>query len=107
MLTVLALLIGLQPGMARIDAGHFKPLYTRPGVSIVQMQAFAIDTVPVSQKQLAAFLKGDVAHASAALPANFVSLSTAQSYCKAQGKRLPTTNEWEYVATADERRRKA
>lgn len=107
MLPLLALLIGLQPGMARIDAGHFKPLYTKPGVSVVQVRAFALDTLPVSQKQLAAFLRRDASRASAALPATHVSLATAQAYCKAHGKRLPTTNEWEYAASADERRRDA
>ncbi len=33
-----------------------------------------------------------------------VSWFAAAAYCKAQGARLPTWNEWEYAAAADERR---
>jgi formylglycine-generating enzyme required for sulfatase activity len=36
-----------------------------------------------------------------------VSWFAAQAYCEAQGARLPTWNEWEYAAAADETRRDA
>jgi formylglycine-generating enzyme required for sulfatase activity len=36
-----------------------------------------------------------------------VSWFAAQAYCEAQGARLPTWSEWEYVAAADETRRDA
>lgn len=36
-----------------------------------------------------------------------VSWFAAQAYCEAQGARLPTWLEWEYVAAADETRRDA
>jgi formylglycine-generating enzyme len=36
-----------------------------------------------------------------------VSWFAADAYCKAQGARLPTWGEWEYVAAADETRRDA
>ena len=36
-----------------------------------------------------------------------VSWFAANAYCKAQGARLPTWHEWEYVAAADEVRRDA
>jgi formylglycine-generating enzyme required for sulfatase activity len=36
-----------------------------------------------------------------------VSWFAADAYCEAQGARLPTWNEWEYVAAADRTRRDA
>ena len=36
-----------------------------------------------------------------------VSWFAASAYCEAQGARLPTWNEWEYAAAADETRRDA
>jgi sulfatase modifying factor 1 len=47
------------------------------------------------------------ADAQAAQPVVNVSWFAAQAYCKAQGARLPTWREWEYVAAADETRRDA
>ena len=41
----------LQSGMARIEAGTFRPLFANPGETRVSIAAFAIDTVPVSQAQ--------------------------------------------------------
>jgi len=32
-------------------------------------------------------------------PVRYVSWFAARAYCRAEGKRLPTLNEWEYVAT--------
>ncbi len=43
----------------------------------------------------------------AAQPVVNVSWFAAQGYCQAQGGRLPTWREWEYVAAADETRRDA
>ena len=43
----------------------------------------------------------------AAQPVVNVSWFAAQGYCQAQGARLPTWREWEYVAAADETRRDA
>jgi formylglycine-generating enzyme required for sulfatase activity len=42
--------------------------------------------------------------AQQAQPATGVSWFAAQAYCEAQGARLPTWAEWEYVAAADELR---
>jgi formylglycine-generating enzyme required for sulfatase activity len=36
-------------------------------------------------------------------PVTFVSWFAARAYCKSKGLRLPTTNEWEYVAAASEK----
>ena len=43
----------------------------------------------------------------AAQPVVNVSWFAADAYCRAQGARLPTWREWEYVAAADETRRDA
>lgn len=40
-------------------------------------------------------------------PVTWVSWFAADAYCGAQGARLPTWSEWEYVAAADETRRDA
>jgi formylglycine-generating enzyme len=45
--------------------------------------------------------------AQAGQPVVNVSWFAAQAYCEAQGARLPTWGEWEYVAAADETRRDA
>jgi formylglycine-generating enzyme required for sulfatase activity len=45
--------------------------------------------------------------AQALQPATHVSWFAAKAYCSAQGARLPTWNEWEYAAAADETRRDA
>ncbi len=36
-------------------------------------------------------------------PVTFVSWFAARAYCESKGLRLPTTNEWEYVAAASEK----
>jgi formylglycine-generating enzyme required for sulfatase activity len=40
-------------------------------------------------------------------PVTWVSWFAAEAYCRAQNARLPTWNEWEYVAAADAVRRDA
>jgi sulfatase modifying factor 1 len=47
------------------------------------------------------------AKAQPAQPVTHVSWFAASAYCEAQGARLPTWNEWEYAAAADETRRDA
>ncbi len=115
-------------GMVRIPSGSYQPLYaTRVAVS-----AFALDRDAVTQAQFAGFVRthaewrrsavsrevadasylagwtSDVTPAGAAdAPVTNVSWFAAKAYCEAQGKRLPTVNEWEYAAAADAHRRDA
>ena len=49
----------------------------------------------------------DLGEAGANAPVTRVSWFAASAYCEAQGGRLPTWLEWEYVAASDETRRDA
>ena len=100
--------------MAAIPAGRYHPLYA-DGAPALAVNAFSIDRAPVTRAQFLAFARGNPrwlegvdAHAAALdRPMTGITWYTARAYCAAQGKRLPTTAEWEYVAAADERRRDA
>lgn len=56
---------------------------------------------------LAQLADAGAANGKPAQPVTGVSWFAAQAYCQAQGARLPTWNEWEYVSAADETRRDA
>ncbi len=120
-----------RSGMAAIPAGSYLPLY---GSGRIPVPAFAIDRYPVTREEFAAFLRehpewrrsrapralvgaGYLASwrddldfgsgADAARPVTEVSRPAAEAYCAAQGQRLPTADEWEYVAGASPGRRDA
>ena len=103
-----------RAGMATIPAGKYHPLYA-DGMPALPVNAFSIDRMPVTRAQFLEFarsnpawLKGVDARPTALdRPMTGVTWSAARAYCAAQGKRLPTTAEWEYVAAADEKRRDA
>jgi sulfatase modifying factor 1 len=103
-----------RTGMAAIPAGKYHPLYA-DGAPAIKVNAFSIDRAPVIRAQYLDFaranpswLKGvDARTTSLDRPMTGVTWSAARAYCAAQGKRLPTTAEWEYVAAADEKRRDA
>lgn len=114
--------------MATIKGGTFVPLYgdiKNP----TKVSDFKIDTYPVTNAEFEVFLqkypkwkKGKVIklyadeaylyqfdsnsklkdRSKANMPVTNVSWFVAKDYCACQGKRLPTTDEWEYVAMADE-----
>jgi sulfatase modifying factor 1 len=120
--------------MVRIPAGSYRPLYAPPGVSRIRVHAFALDRLPVTRGAYLRFVKanpqwarGSVqprladagyladwpsassAGAAADLdrPVTGVSWHAAAAYCTAQGKRLPSTDEWELAAAASETKRDA
>jgi formylglycine-generating enzyme required for sulfatase activity len=121
--------------MVRIPAGHYVPLYHEHGRSrTVHVSAFTIDVRGVTRAEYLAFVRArpawqrgaikplfaepaylhdwpDDLNAGMALdltrPVTYVSWFAAKAYCAWRGKRLPTMDEWEYVAAASETRRDA
>lgn len=116
----------VPPQTARIASGSFRPLYGSHGSQPVAVKAFAIDTVAVSAADFlrfteqhpqwrrnsvsaafadAQYLAGVIADSKR--PVTNVSWHAADAYCRARGARLPSTNEWEYIARASESDRNA
>jgi formylglycine-generating enzyme required for sulfatase activity len=120
-------------GMVAIPAGRFTPLFTegaRPAgakAPSVQVDAFFLDAVPVTNSQFLAFVQAqprwqrsqvkrifaesgyladwadELALGPAAppdSPVTRVSWFAARAYCAAQGKGLPTMVQWEHAAAA-------
>ncbi|MDX1278253.1 formylglycine-generating enzyme family protein [Oceanihabitans sediminis] len=114
--------------MALIKGSRYIPLYGRDS-TVVAVKDFEMDVYPVSNASYLEFLKENpkwqksqalrlftdkmyLANYKSDLelkdsenlqsPATYVSWFAAKAYCECQGKRLPTVDEWEYVAMADE-----
>ncbi len=120
------------PGMARIDAGMFRPFYlAQNDPKEVPVKAFYLDVFPVTNGDFLAFLRanpqwrrsqakhifvddaylkhwaGDLdlgTNAAPNAPVTFVSWFAAKAYAQWKGKRLPTIAEWEYAASASSTR---
>ena len=117
--------------MASIKSGSFVPLYGATSEKPVNIASFNIDRYPVTNAQFLAFVKKYPAYSRSKMkgifadksyltqwvsdfdygtnnlsnaPITNVSWFAAKKYCECQGKRLPTMDEWEYVAMADEKR---
>lgn len=114
-------------GMAFIPGGDYKPLYAKEAKSR-HTAPFFMDVMQVTNGEFLAFVKahpewrrsqvkrsladanylahwagdlelGDSAPLNA--PVTHVSWFAAKACCEAQGKRLPTQDEWEFAARAD------
>jgi formylglycine-generating enzyme required for sulfatase activity len=117
----------LAGGRARVPGATFETILPpAPGVTTATVPAFELDRTPVTNGQFAAFVAAhprwrrdrvarvfaDEAYlrhwTSDARPApgterqpvTQVSWFAAKAYCEAQGARLPTWYEWEWVAAA-------
>lgn len=120
-------LIAQSESMAYIKGSRYIPLYGRDS-TVVEVHDFEMDIYPVTNAQFQDFVKKNPKwQKSKALklftdksylanwendfepkstenpksPATYVSWFAAKDYCECQGKRLPTVDEWEYVAMAD------
>lgn len=111
--------------MAAIPAGEVQPLYLQKDGKKWQVDAFFIDTTPVSNAQFYQFVQqhpawnknsiasvfaennylkhwpeGRPSSQSLSQPVVYVSWFAANAYCQAQGKKLPSVAQWEYAGNA-------
>lgn len=115
--------------MAKVSGGRYRPLYLKKETPMISVKAFQMDTLPVTNAQFSAFVQkhpqwqrnkvgskyaeqGYLRHWVAGgggffpqksdlnKPVTNVSWFAAHAYCAAQGKRLPTIDEWEFAGQA-------
>ncbi|WP_194767470.1 formylglycine-generating enzyme family protein [Tamlana sp. I1] len=114
--------------MVFIEGSRYIPLYGRDS-TVVEVKDFEMDIYPVSNSDYLSFVKNNPKWEKSQVialfadksylanwdldlkpnpsinpqsPVNYVSWFAAKAYCECQDKRLPTVDEWEYVAMADE-----
>ena len=121
-------IVNCQSDMAFIKGGAYTPLYGRDSIQIT-VEDFKMDVFPVSNKQFLEFIKKNPKWKRSTIkkmfadknylidwksdfdlglqlpenaPITNVSWFVAKDYCECLGKRLPTVDEWEFVAMANE-----
>jgi formylglycine-generating enzyme required for sulfatase activity len=116
--------------MVLIPGGNYIPLYGNNTI-FVKVEPFFIDIYPVTNADFLYFVRrfpewsksrvkpvfaddnylrhwsgdlniGDNANKIINSPVTNISWFAAKAYCESKGKRLPTVDEWEYVAMASE-----
>jgi sulfatase modifying factor 1 len=116
--------------MVLIKEGSFVPLYGATLKNPVVVKPFFLDVYPITNSEFLIFIKKNTSYSKSKIKALFadesylfywksdfdfgnnnpkspvtnVSWFAAKKYCECQGKRLPTMDEWEYVAMADKKR---
>ncbi|QEY26074.1 formylglycine-generating enzyme family protein [Neisseria zalophi] len=128
--TVLMMVAGTAAAdMVTIKGGSYRPLYLKKDTPLISVKPFQMDTLPVTNAEFAAFVqkypqwqrgnvsskqteKGYLRHwvknktgykpkaVDLKKPVTNVSWFAANAYCSAQGKRLPTIDQWEFVGQA-------
>lgn len=115
--------------MAAVKGGSYRPLYLKKETPMITVKPYRLDKLPVTNGEFAAFVKANpqwqrgkvsskqaepgylrhwVQSGSSVVPkanelkqpVTNVSWFAAHAYCAAQGKRLPTIDEWEFAGQA-------